>query len=312
MTFQPRVSVVVPVLNCAATIGACLDGLLAQTYPRELTEIIVVDNDSRDATPAIASQYPVTVLVEDRIHTSYAARNRGIEHATGEVVAFLDGDCVAHVEWLAHLIPPLADERVGAVLGTVDDAQPQTLCEEFTARIQPFARPLRDGLKTLLTVNVAARRSTLEALDGFDERLPTGGDVDLGWRMQRRGLTLVDAPEARVAHRHRTTFRGVHAQYRRYGFAEMLLATLHGTNARGAARHVRPMLAQGRAMASYVVSLFVRAARSVVRGIDRRYLLWPAFLLAAESGNVRGKIEGLLRTRGCRRNPFPNARLERG
>lgn len=303
--FLPRVTVVIPVRNCAATIRVCLDGVLAQTYPRALTEIIVVDNDSTDATSQIAASYPVTVVSEREIRTSYAARNRGVAHASGEVVAFTDGDCVPDPEWLARLVPPLADAGVGAVSGTVADAEPRSLCEEFTARVDPFARPERNGRKTLLTANVALRRSTLEAFGGFDERLPTGGDVDLGWRLQRQNLQLIEVAEARVSHRHRSTLRGVFAQYRRYGFSEMLLATLH--------RDASPSraAAQVRAVASYVAGLLFRGTVCAYCGFDRRYLMWPLFLLVVETGNMTGKVEGWILTRGHRRNPFPNPRLAR-
>ena len=307
---QPHVTVVVPVRNGAATIGACIEALLAQDYPRDFVEIIVVDNGSADETRDVVARYPVTLLVELEVRTSYAARNRGIAQASGEVIAFTDADCVALSDWLTHLVAPLADATVGAAVGTVGDAAPDTLCEEFTARVQPFARPQRCGLQTLLTGNVAMRRSTLEALDRFDERLPTGGDVDLGWRMQRNlGLRLADVPEATVLHKHRSTFRQVFAQFRRYGLSEILLATLHGGN--NGSKPVRRMLAQARAMGSYGVSLTYRVMRSTLRGFDRRYVLWPWFLFTVEAGNVAGKLEGLIATRGFRRNPYPNPRLGR-
>jgi len=159
---QPSVSVVVPVRNCAATIAGCLEGLLAQTYPRELTRILIVDNNSTDETRAIAARYPVTLLSEREIQTSYAARNRGVTHADESIVAFTDGDCMPDREWLRYLVEPFADSAVSAVAGSVDDANASSLCEEFTARVQPFARPVCNGLRTLLTANVAIRRSALE------------------------------------------------------------------------------------------------------------------------------------------------------
>jgi GT2 family glycosyltransferase len=302
---RPHVTVVVPVHNCAATIEDCLGALVAQTYPRELTEILVVDNDSTDETPVLAASFPVTLLAERDVRTSYAARNRGAAAASGEIVAFTDGDCIAAPDWLRRLAGAFDDPAVAAVAGTVDDAPPGSLCEEFTARIQPFARPQRAGLTTLLTANVAIRRSALERLGGFDERLPTGGDVDFGWRLQGAGMRLIDEPRARVVHRHRATFTQVFEQFRRYGLSEILLATIHRGS--GAAmppqRQLWRMLSQTRAIASYVLGLIVRSVLSPIRGGDRRYLLWPVFLLVVESGSLTGKVEGLLVTRGWRRQP---------
>ena len=313
MSFRPRVSVVVPVHNGAATIESCLAGLFAQDYPAGLFEILIVDNRSSDESAAVVARYPVTLLSESGILTSYAARNRGIAHAGGEIVAFTDADCIPAHDWLRLLLAALEHESVAAAVGTVEDAPPASLCEEFTARVKPFARPPHAGLKTLLTGNVAVRRAALEAVGYFDERLPTGGDVDLGWRLQKSGFTVSDAPRACVAHRHRSRMRQAFAQYRRYGLSTMLLATLHrgGEGPPRLALQFRTMLSQVRALVTYVLGFGLRCCVSVFRGFDRRYVLWPVFLFAIESGNLLGKIEGLVLTLGCTRNPFPNPRLGR-
>ncbi|MGH7489232.1 MAG: glycosyltransferase, partial [bacterium] len=226
------VSIVVPVLNGAKTISSCIEALLEQDYDKSLYEIIVVDNGSTDDTRAIAGRYPVILLLEESIRTSYAARNRGVAQARGEIVAFIDSDCIAASDWLRELVAPFSSDRCGAAAGAIGDAAPATLCEEFSARIQPFARPERSNLRTLLTANVAVRRDVLAALGGFNAQLPTGGDVDLGWRIQRDlGLDLLDAPRAAVRHVHRSNFSGLFAQFRRYGLSEILLTTLYSGGA---------------------------------------------------------------------------------
>jgi glycosyltransferase involved in cell wall biosynthesis len=310
--FRASVSVVIPVRDRSALIARCLDSLFAQQYPRELMEVIVVDNGSSDDTRRVIATYDVTLLVESDVRTSYAARNRGIRHATGDLVAFLDSDCIAAPDWLAEIVTPFEDARIGAVAGAIDDAPATTICEEFTGRLQPFARPLRKGLVTLLTANVAVRRGALEAVGLFDECLPTAGDVDLGWRIQQQlGLTIAEQRSAKVQHVHRSTFAGVFRQYLRYGASEILLTTLY----RGGAGSVRPadqrrrLLAQLRANVSYLGSFAFRLTVSLLRlRVDRRYVLWPLFLLTAESGNVGGKLLAMLRTRYYRRNPYPNRR----
>lgn len=307
MSVQPSVSVVVPVHNGGATIAACIESLLAQTIG---PEIIVVDNNSTDGTPDIVSRYPVTLLHEGDIQTSYAARNRGIVQARGEIVAMTDADCVAQPDWLEKLIEPFANADVGAVLGVIADSPPQSVIEEFTGLVQPFAHPDRSGLKSLITANVAIRRSAFESIGLFDESLPTGGDVDFGWRLQlQTRLKVVDAPSAIVLHRHRDSLSDVFSQFRRYGLSEIVLATLYQGRA-GSVKGMREawrMANQIRALLSYVISLVTRFIRWPLHRFERRYLLWPIFLMAVESGNVLGKLDGLLATRFYRRNPFRNA-----
>ena len=309
--FRPRVTVVIPARDVASTLGPCVESLLAQTYPRELTEIIVVDNDSSDATARVAARYPVICVVE-KTRTGAAARNRGVSNASGDVLAFIDADCVASPGWIAELVPPPEDRRIGATVGSIDDAAPRSICEEFVARVRPYARPQPKGIKTVLTGNVAVRRNTFDECGGFDEALPTAADVDFGWRIQQLGLLIVEASEARVAHRHRSTFRGAFRQFRRYGLSEVLLATIHPSGpALRPAQQLRRMCSQFRAIGTYLAGLLYRSAIAPFRGFDRRFVAWPVFLLFVEVGNVVGKIDGLIRTRGCRRNPFPNARLGR-
>ncbi|MGH7488382.1 MAG: glycosyltransferase, partial [Thermoanaerobaculia bacterium] len=281
---------------------------------KQLTEIIVVDNGSTDSTLSIVASYAVRLMSETSIPTSYAARNLGISSATGDVVAMTDADCVATADWLTQLIAPLADDpTAGVVLGAIEDAVPESLAEEFTARVRPFAAPTVRGLRSVLTANVAIRTTTLRDAGCFDEQLPTAGDIDLGWRLQQDGVGIRDAPAAKVFHRHRSTFRGVFAQFRRYGLSEILLTTLYQGNGGSltAGDQWRRMLRQMRAMASYVAGFFLRSGLSVFRGFDRRYVLWPLFLLAAESGNVIGKLGGLVATRYYRRNPYANPRIVR-
>lgn len=113
-TKQPFVTVVVPVYNDAGRIGVLIERLLAQSYPKDRYEVIIVDNGSSDETGTIVAGYPVVLLEERAIQSSYAARNKGIVHACGEVVVFTDSDCVPEDNWLEAGVMALRES--GAVL----------------------------------------------------------------------------------------------------------------------------------------------------------------------------------------------------
>jgi len=91
----PRASVVVPVFNAVGEIGRLVESLLAQDYPRDRFEIVVVDNGSTDGTAGSVAGFPVKLLKETDVQSSYAARNRALAEVTGEWVAFTDADCFA-------------------------------------------------------------------------------------------------------------------------------------------------------------------------------------------------------------------------
>ena len=131
---QPFVSVVVPVRNGAETIEACIQSLLAQDYPRDRYEVLIINNGSSDDTARRARPYPVILLHERRRFSSYAARNCGLQAAHGEVIAFTDADCIAERSWLTQLVAGVEDASVGAFAGRVVSHQPVTVLEQFADR----------------------------------------------------------------------------------------------------------------------------------------------------------------------------------
>jgi cellulose synthase/poly-beta-1,6-N-acetylglucosamine synthase-like glycosyltransferase len=228
MRDTPAVSVIVPVHDGAATIRTCVEALLAQRMPRDAYEVLVVDNRSTDATRAIVAGYPVTLLDERRTQSSYAARNRGVAAARGSLLAFTDADCVPEADWLAALVGAFDDPDVGMAAGDIVAWRADALVERYQAaraldatrayrhRVMPFAQ----------TANAACRRRLFDAIGGFDAACAFGGDLDFSWRLQRQtGHRLAFVPEARVRHRHRTTWRGLFALYQKNATANCLLST---------------------------------------------------------------------------------------
>src|ERR1700674_2395740 len=111
---HPKVSVVVPAYNAAATLGACLDSLAHLNYPDYDT--IVVDDGSTDSTGEVAARAGVRVLRAQHRGLA-AARNTGIETAAGSLVAFIAPDAGANQDWLYHLVEPITRRDAAAAGG---------------------------------------------------------------------------------------------------------------------------------------------------------------------------------------------------
>ena len=225
----PHVSVVVCAYNAEATIDECLTSLEHLTYPSY--DVIVVDDGSRDATARIAAEHARARVVSTPNGGLSRARNIGIAEAAGEIVAFTDADVRVDPEWLTYLVQPmLTSDVVGAGGPNVVPADDPWLAQ-CVARAPggPTHVMLDDRVAEHVPgCNMAFRREALQAIDGFDPIfLRAGDDVDLCWRLQRRGWQIGFAPSALVWHRHRGSVRAYWRQQVGYGEGETWLTVHH-------------------------------------------------------------------------------------
>jgi GT2 family glycosyltransferase len=321
----PFVSIIVPVYNGSCTIDALLTSLLALDYPAGRREILIVDNRSTDDTRERVGRYPVTLLEETEIQGSDAARNRGIEAAGGEILAFTDADCVVEPTWLKRLLASHKEPCWGGFSGRTLAYPSSNLLARFCAyakvldlsRLQEsFFQPdgmgehlcsqvsilrfhsdiqLPIGLINPHTANVAYRRIVLETIGSFDPMLlPTGGDFDLAWRLQTQtDWKIAIVPDAIVYHQHRMNLASFTSMYRRYGGGYAVLAIKHS---RAPERTARQLMATGLIVAALTIPAhFLKALMLPVRALGRRpdAIFWsgPLLELAASTYYNYGKAE---------------------
>jgi cellulose synthase/poly-beta-1,6-N-acetylglucosamine synthase-like glycosyltransferase len=239
--FLPKTSVIVPVYNGEADLPELINCLQAQTYPGDRVEYLLVDNGSSDRTASViqtaiqeTASLGITLryLQENKIQSSYAARNTGIRAVKSEILAFTDADCRPQPDWLDSLILPFADSAVGVVVGEIVALPGKSLLEKHADRHNVLSQ--QHTLEHPFcpygqTANLAIRRQVLEQVGLFRPYLNTGGDADMCWRIQRgSNWTLHFAPTAVVRHRHRSTLKEYQSQWRRYGRSNRYLHELHG------------------------------------------------------------------------------------
>jgi len=220
----PRVSVVVCTYNGSRTIRECLNGLRELHYPD--FEVIVVNDGSTDATPAIASEFDVRLISTENRGLS-SARNTGWREATGEIVAYIDDDAYPDPDWLTHLAATFlrtADAGVGGPNISPPGDGPIAKCVAL-APGNPVHVMLTDReAEHIPGCNMAFRRAALAAIGGFDEQFRVAGDdVDVCWALRERGWTLGFSPAAVVWHHRRNSLRAYWKQQVGYGRAEGLL-----------------------------------------------------------------------------------------
>lgn len=222
------VSVVVPVLNGASTIGDMLTALVNQAGVPPQTEIIVVDNGSTDGTQDIVRRFDV-VLLEESKRGPAAARNRGLCHATGDVVAHLDADTLPTRRWLAELVAPFTDRDVILAGGKTLSYCPVTPAECFMAQLGIFEMEhsvARGIFPFVSSRNMAVRRENALAIEGWAEEMPTAEDMDFCHRLLREFSTEIVLRSAAILfHHERTSDDALQRQSWTYGegLAQMYL-----------------------------------------------------------------------------------------
>jgi glycosyltransferase involved in cell wall biosynthesis len=194
------VSVVVPTHDRGALLSDLVEALAGQDYPANRFEVIIADDGSTDCTTEVVERLRGEHGLELRYRRKErsgpaSARNFGAAQATGELLAFTDSDCLPVRGWLRESAAAMKP-GVGLVCGPVRPVGRAGFMDAQLAEITAD-----DGLYP--TANLVIRRTSFEAVGGFDERfgLVPGEDTDLAWRIKRRGEGAVFAPAAAVGHR---------------------------------------------------------------------------------------------------------------
>lgn len=205
MTTSASLSVVVPAYNAADTIGECIAALRQQAGVGPY-EVIVVDDGSTDDTAALARAAGARVITTARGRPA-AARNAGAGAAQGDLVCFTDADCVPWPDWLGEVSAPFDDPAVVATKGTYVTHQTALVARFVQLEYEEKYDRLRaqTAIDFVDTYSCAYRRAVLLANGGFDERFDYLEDQELSFRLADRGLRMVFAERAVVAHRHSDT-----------------------------------------------------------------------------------------------------------
>lgn len=235
MPNKTLLSVVIPVYNDPEGIEQTLDSLIRQKNAPNY-EIIVVDNDSTDETPSVIEEfeenYPDLVFgySETRIQGSYAARNTGIEQASGDLLAFIDADITVEDTWVADIHDRFHNSNVDYLGCNVEMYIPDGE-NTFWARYDvAMGLPVEHYLETKQfapTCALTIRRRVIEEVGTFDQTLVSGGDKEFGKRVYHAEFQIDYDPAITVQHPSRTTFESHLQKARRIGEGQAQLWSRH-------------------------------------------------------------------------------------
>ncbi|HJM13540.1 MAG TPA: glycosyltransferase [Candidatus Thalassarchaeaceae archaeon] len=191
---ESQVDVVIPTFRRPEALAACLESIRRQSVP--VRSIEVVDDSETDYGPGIS-------------------RNVGWKRGTGNIVAFIDDDCIADENWIECIQDVFQIHELGGIEGGITTT-------ELDGGVIDFNPPNRFKWDRFKTANMAVRREVLEEIGGFDERyFLHREDTDLAWRIIDSGHRMAWAPQCKVHHPEPIGIHG--AVYGAYPRSEQLL-----------------------------------------------------------------------------------------
>lgn len=218
---QTSISIIIPARNEAPNIAACIDSILANDYPSELVEIIVIDDHSTDNTADIVRRYNdrnvhclqlADYLDEvDRI-VAYKkkALETGIARSSGELIITTDADCIAPVNWLRNIAAMYQDKKPAMIVGPVDFSSEGSVLQVFQSLdfmsmqgITAAAHRLKLGNMSN-GANLAFTRAAFNAVGGYRDisHMASGDDYLLMVKMKKMypsGINYLKSREAIIS-----------------------------------------------------------------------------------------------------------------
>jgi glycosyltransferase involved in cell wall biosynthesis len=248
----PSLTVAICTKDRPENLARCLQSLLKLQKPNSESEsrfeILVIDNaPSDERTKELVTSLPTVRYVREPLPGLDFARNRAIQEATSEILAFVDDDVVVDRQWLNGLMEAWAENPdaaafTGLVLPYELATEAQILFESRGGFRRGFEKirygptMANDALYPCGTgefgvgCNMAFRREILLKIGGFDEALdtgaplPGGGDHDIFYQVIRAGYSLVYEPRYLLFHQHRREYAKLRHQYWTWGLSLMAFA----------------------------------------------------------------------------------------
>jgi succinoglycan biosynthesis protein ExoA len=230
---NPTVSVIVPVLNEEAHIGACLDAIRAQTYP-DIIEVLVADGGSTDRTREIAARYPRVRVLDNPRRLQAGGLNVGLAEALGEVTVRIDGHTIVSWDYVAHCVASLQLTGAAMVGGMMvplrrGDWVQRGVAVAMASRLGagPSRFHVGGAAGWVDTVYLGCYRTDLaRRVGGYDIALVPNEDAEFAQRISRLGGVWFD-PAIRASYVPRSHLSAVALQFLRYGRARAATVRRH-------------------------------------------------------------------------------------
>jgi cellulose synthase/poly-beta-1,6-N-acetylglucosamine synthase-like glycosyltransferase len=233
----PKVSVIISAYNEEEKISDCIESLKAVDYPKDLYEVIILNDGSEDRTSSIVEKYADgknIVFVDNKKNKGKApCLNQGISLAKGSYVACMDADTVVPKDIFKKTIPYFDDKQTGAVTVSVEVKNPKNFLQKII-RLE-YILGLSLFLKVFSSFNCIHvtpgpfsiyRKSLLDSIGGFDEKNITE-DLEIAYRIHKSGYKIANCMNVSVKTITPHNFQGLYRQRKRWYSGALLTLWQH-------------------------------------------------------------------------------------
>jgi cellulose synthase/poly-beta-1,6-N-acetylglucosamine synthase-like glycosyltransferase len=201
-SYRPKFSIVVPAYNESKNIASCLKSIMRSRYPKDLFEVIVVDDGSTDDTVKIARSFRGVKVLKINHKGKSAALNHGIKNAMNELVMTVDSDTMLHPDALAKMVAPFKDERIGATSGTYKVDNHKNMLTSFQSIEYAYNSLIRMAFSRVYADSVwfygamsCYRVRALKSVGNMHSDV-LAEDMDIAIRLQNKGYNVVHVHDA--------------------------------------------------------------------------------------------------------------------
>lgn len=277
----PTVSIILPAKNEAAYIGKCLSAINEFNYPRHLIEVVVVDNGSTDDTAPEAIRHDARLVMKQGGYVG-AVRNTGAIQTSGEILIFIDADCLAGKEYVLAVVAALQNQEIGAVGGGCTAPSNGTWVEKTWGA---GGTPCDRTVKVLAASSFSIRRDVFDNVGGFNEAITAGEDDELSNRLSASGYKLISLKDCWV----------VHLGYPKTLMAVAMRQLWHGTHQIQSAKNIydKMLLLSHLYLAGILLMLIAAVSdlRGVVLGAAVLILLLIPVMLSLKKVKDHGQVK---------------------
>lgn len=194
---SPYFSFVIPAYNEEEHIGSCLQSIFDSDYDSTQYEVIVVDNGSQDSTYDVAVRSEKARVFELPEGNVGAVRNYGAKKARGEILVFIDADCLIDKDWLNRVKKLIRERPNCAYGGGVKLPMNATWTEKFWL-LEGNGQPTLP--KHLIGATTIVPKELFFQVKGFDEEVTSGEDTDLHYRLISADIPVLIEHALNITH----------------------------------------------------------------------------------------------------------------